>query len=356
MLGLFNKKDKSLLGIDISTSSIKLLELSRHGRNYKVEHYVSRHLPEGAVVEKNIVDVDVVGDEILKLATLAKTKTNLAAVAVSGSAVITKTVEMNAALTDVEMENQIAVEADQYIPYPLEEVAIDFERQRPSKKNEGMIDVLLAACKKENVESRTDALQIGGFEAAVVDIEAYAMERALQLLSSQMELSLDGIVAVMDIGATMTTVFIFKDGESIYTREQVFGGARHSLAIQSRYGLSPVEAEEALMSGELPESYEEEVLAPFREELVEQLSRSLQFFFSSSMYHDVDLIILAGGAASTEGLAEMIQEGLSTRTVVANPFAKMQVGNKVNKAQLKNDASGLMIACGLAMRGFHGKN
>lgn len=352
MLDLFKKKTKAVLGIDISSSSIKLLELSKNGNQYMVERYASRPLPEGAVVEKNISNLEAVGEEMEKLASLAKTTTTKAAVAVSGSAVITKTIEMNASLTDAEMENQITVEADQYIPYPLDEVAIDFERQRPSKKNEGMVEVLLAACKKENVDSRVEALEVGGFEAQYVDIEAYAMERAFKLLCEQMDLDNSGIVAILDIGAVMTTIYILKDGVSIYTREQVFGGARLSQSVQSHYGLTPAEAEKAIIANELPESYAAEVLDPFKEELAEQLSRSLQFFFSSSQYNDVDLIVLAGGVASTAGLAEMLKGALSTKTVVANPFAKMAVGSKVNKAQLKNDAASLMMACGLAMRGF----
>ncbi len=352
MLDLFKKKTKAVLGIDISSSSIKLLELSKNGNQYMVERYASRPLPEGAVVEKNISNLEAVGEEMEKLASLAKTTTTKAAVAVSGSAVITKTIEMNASLTDAEMENQITVEADQYIPYPLDEVAIDFERQRPSKKNEGMVEVLLAACKKENVDSRVEALEVGGFEAQYVDIEAYAMERAFKLLCEQMDLDNSGIVAILDIGAVMTTIYILKDGVSIYTREQVFGGARLSQSVQSHYGLTTAEAEKAIIANELPESYAAEVLDPFKEELAEQLSRSLQFFFSSSQYNDVDLIVLAGGVASTAGLAEMLKGALSTKTVVANPFAKMAVGSKVNKAQLKNDAASLMMACGLAMRGF----
>jgi type IV pilus assembly protein PilM len=300
LLSPFKKKSKNLLGIDISSSSIKLLELSKQGDKYRVERYATRPLPPGAVVEKNIANVEAVGEEIEKLATLVKTKTTGAAVAVSGSSVIAKTIELNASLTDLEMENQIIVEADQYIPYSLDEVAIDFERQLPSRKNEGMVEVLLAACKRENVELRVDALQMAGYEAMVVDIEAYAMERAFKLLSEQMDLSPEGIVAIMDIGATMTTIYILKDGNSIYTREQVFGGSRLSNAIPSRYGLSPTEAEAAIVSGELPQSYETDVLDPFKEELTEQLSRSLQFFFSSSQYNDVDLIVLAGGAAATK--------------------------------------------------------
>ena len=352
LLDFLKKKSTALLGIDISSSSIKLLELSRQGDKYKVENYATRPLPEGAVVEKNIGKLEAVGEELFKLASLVKTTSKLAAVAVSGSAVITKTIELNASLSDSEMDNQITVEADQYIPYPLDEVAIDFERQRPSRKNEGMVEVLLAACKKENVDMRVEALQIGGFEAKVVDIEAYAMERAFRLLCDQMDLDTNGLVAIMDIGATMTTMYILRNGDSIYMREQIFGGGRLSSSIQSRYGLSPAEAEAAIVSGELPDSYDAEVLQPFREEMIEQVSRSLQFFFSSSQYNDVDMIVLAGGAASTKGLAATMQEGLGTRTVVANPFAKMSIGNKVNKSQLKNDAASLLMACGLAMRGF----
>lgn len=352
MLELFRKKSKAVLGVDISSSSIKLLELGKNGDRFQVERYASRPLPEGAVIEKNIINLEAVGEEMDKLGALAKAQTLRAAVAVSGSAVITKTIELNASLSDAEMENQITVEADQYIPYPLEEVAIDFERQRPSRKNEGMVEVLLAACKKENVDSRVEALEMGGFEAVCVDIEAYAMERAFGLLCSQMGLDSKGIVAIMDIGATMTTIYIMRDGVSIYTREQVFGGARLSQAVQSHYGLSAAEAEKAIIAQELPDSYTSEVLEPFREELVEQLGRSLQFFFSSSQYNDVDLIVLAGGAASTAGLAEKVEEVLSTRTVVANPFARMTFSSKVNKAQLRNDAASLLLACGLALRGF----
>lgn len=352
MLKLFNKKNKAVLGIDISSNSIKLLELSKSGINYKVERYASRPLPEGAVVEKNISNLEAVGEEMEKLASLAKSSSSKAAVAVSGSAVITKTIELNAALSDNDMENQITLEADQYIPYPLEEVAIDFERRRASRKNEGMVEVLLAACKKENVEHRVDVLAAGGFEAQYVDIEAYAMERAFGLLCQQMGLERSGVVAILDIGASVTTIYVLRDGESIYTREQIFGGSRLSQAVQSHYGLSAAEAESAIIRNELPESYQSEVLAPFQVELAEQLSRALQFFFSSSQYNDIGLVVLAGGVAATPGLAAMLTESLGARTVVANPFAKMAIGSKVNKAQLKNDAASLMLACGLALRGF----
>ncbi len=351
-MSIFSKKNTALLGVDISSSSIKLLELSKSGSKYKVENYVNRPVPQNAVVEKNINDLEAVGDVMIKIAGVIKTKTKEAAVAVAGSAVITKTIEMNASLTDTEMENQIAVEADQYIPYPLDEVAIDFSRQGPSTKNDEMVQVLLAACKKENVDLRVAALEVGGFTARVVDIEAYAMERAYRLLEAQMNLPKSKLVAIIDIGATMTTLYILNDGVSIYTREQIFGGAQLNSEVQMRYGLQAGEAETAIKEGSLPEGFEEDILHPFREEITEQISRALQFFFSSSQYNDVDLIVLAGGTAATDGLASQVEETLSCKTVVANPFAKMSFGAKVNKTLLRSEAPSLLMACGLAARGF----
>lgn len=352
MLSFLAKKNNGLLGIDISSSSIKLLELSKSGSKYKVENYASRPLPDGAVVEKNIANLDAVGETMLKLAALVETTTSKAAIAVSGSAVITKSIEMNGSMSDTEMETQIALEADQYIPYPLEEVLIDYERQGISEKDPEMVEVLLAACKRENVDARVAGLEIGGFDAKVVDIEAYAMERAFGLMCEQMDLDKEGLAAIIDIGATMTTMYILRDGVSIYTREQVFGGSRLSSDIQARYGLSPADAEKALLNEDLPEGYEEDVLKPFIHEMSEQIGRTLQFFFSSSQYNDVDLLVLAGGTAVTKGLAEIVQEDLSTSTIVANPFAKMNVSKKINAKLLHNDASSLMLACGLAIRGF----
>jgi type IV pilus assembly protein PilM len=353
VLGLFGKKSTALLGVDISSTSVKLLELSKTGNRYKVESYAVEPLPPNSVVEKNINDAQAVGEVLARVVSKSRTATKAAAVAVAGSAVITKTIQMAAGMSDAEMESQISVEADQYIPYPLDEVAIDFEVEGPSDQNPDQVDVLLAACRRENVELREDSLQIGGLTAKVVDVEAYAMERAFTLLESQLET--DGeeqTVAVVDIGATMTTLSVLVDGKTIYTREQLFGGKQLTEEIQRRYGLSQEEAGLAKKQGGLPDDYEAEVLGPFKEAVVQQVARSLQFFFSSSQYNEVDYVVLAGGAASIAGIAEMVQEKVSTKTLVANPFADMALSSKVNASALSNDAPSLMIACGLAMRSF----
>ena len=345
-----------MLGLDISSTSVKLLELSRSGGNYKVESYGVEPLPDNAVVEKNISDVEGVGEAIARLTDRCKTKVKFAAVAVAGSAVITKTIEMGADLSEDELENQIEVEADQYIPYPLDEVALDFEVQGPSPRSEDQVEVLLAACRRENVEMREAALELGGLKAKVVDIEAHCMQRAFELVRADFieEGAEEGdqIIAIIDIGATMTTLSVITGVGAPYTREQLFGGKQLTEEIQRRYSLSVEEAGLAKKQGGLPDDYETEVLVPFKEAVIQQVTRSLQFFYSSSAYDDVDHIILAGGTSSIEGLADMVAAKLGTPCSIANPFAKMSLASKVSQENLHNDAPALMIACGLALRSF----
>ncbi len=353
LAGLLKKKNKTLLGVDISSTSVKLLELSHNNGRYQVESYASEPLPANAVVEQSIGDEEAVGTVIKKALGKARSGSKRAAIAVAGSAVITKNIEMSDDLTDDEMDYQIRIEADQYIPYPLEEVALDWEIQGPSELA-GNVNVLLAACRLENVELRKDALEIGGLETGIVDIEAFCTERAYELIQTQLDDDADEVetVAVLDIGATMTTLSVLHQGKTIYTREQLFGGKQLTEEIMRRYGLSEEEALRAKLDGGLPDDYESEVLDPFRDSVVQQVSRSLQFFYSSSQYNDVDYIILAGGTSSIIGLDQLTQEKLGISAIVANPFVNMTLAQKVNASLLNNDAPSLMIACGLAMRSF----
>ncbi len=352
ILSFLDKKARPVIGLDISSTSVKLLELSRHGDRYRVETYAVKPLPPNAVVEKNINDQEAVAEVIRSMVKQSKTRLKYAAVAVAGSAVITKMIDLPAGLSDDAMETQISLEADQYIPFPLEEVAIDFEVQGISPRNPEQVEVLLAACRRENVEMRAGVLQLSDLIPEKVDIEAYSMERAFELISEQLEDQDGQVVAIIDIGATMTTLSVLVDGKTVYTREQLFGGKQLTEEIQRRYGLSREEAGLAKKQGGLPDDYESEVLSPFKEAVVQQVTRSLQFFFSASQYNDVDYIILAGGVASLEGLVGLIEEKLGTQTVVANPFARMSVSSRVNAVSLANDAPSLMIVTGLAMRSF----
>ena len=352
-MAFFSRKKPPLLGLDISSTAVKLLELSRSGNRYRVESYAVEPLPPNSVVEKNIADVEAVGDSIRRAVKRSGTRTRDTAVAVAGSAVITKVITMTASLSEEEMESQIELEADQYIPYPLEEVNLDFEVLGPSEKSPDTVDVLLAASRTENVDMRVAALEIGGLTARIVDVEAYAMENAFQLAAEQLpDGGQDQTIAVLDVGATMTTLNVLHDLKIIYTREQVFGGRQLTEEIMRRYGLSYEEAGMAKRQGGLPDNYGPEVLEPFKEAMTQQVSRSLQFFFSSSQHNSVDRVCLAGGSASIQGVDELIESRLGVEASIVNPFANMSLSSRVKPQTLSNDAPALMIACGLSLRSF----
>ncbi len=355
MLPFLGKRAQKLLGIDISTTAVKLLELSRSGDQYRIESYGVEPLPPNAVVEKNINDVEAVGDVVARLVARTRPGIKSAAVAVSGAAVITKTIEMDANLNDDEREMQLRVEADQHIPFPLDEVRMDFQVLGEVEDNPNRVEVLLVASRTENVELRTDALEIGGLKPTVVDIEAYAMERAFQLVINDLP-NADEIetVAIFDVGATMSTLNVLHQGRMVYNRDQAFGGKQLTEEIQRRYGISMEEAGLAKKTGELPDDYESEVLQPFKEATVQQANRSLQFFFGSTQFNEVDHVLLAGGTSSIPGLVDMVQEKVGANCSVANPFSDMTLSNKVSTSAIANDAPALMIACGLAMREWRG--
>lgn len=353
MVSLFRRANAPLLGIDISSTSVKLLELSRSGNRYRVESYAVEPLPPNSVVEKNITDAELVGEAIRRAVAKSGTKTRLAACAVAGSAVITKVITMPANLSEDDMESQIQIEADQYIPYPLEEISLDFQVLQSSEVEPDKVDVMLAASRSDNVDIRVAALGVGGLQAKVVDVEAFALENAMSLLQDANELIADShVVAVMDVGATTSTLSVLEDSKIIYTREQTFGGRQLTDEIQRRYGLSYEEAGLAKRQGGLPDNYEPEVLRPFMESMAQEVNRALQFFYSSSQVGAVDHVVIAGGCASIEGIDKLIQSKIDTSVTIANPFKNMTVSSRVKVDALANDAPALMIACGLALRSF----
>ncbi len=350
---LFKKKSAPLLGIDISATAIKLLELSRSGSKYRVESYSVEPLPANSVVDKNISDAAAVGEAIGRAVKKSGSRTKDAAVAVAGSAVITKIITMPANLSDADMENQIKLEADQYIPFPLEEVNLDFEVLGPAANNPEQVDVLLAASRSENVDIRVAALDVGGLKAKVVDVEAFALENTVAMMARELFGTGEGLtIAIADVGSAVTTFSVLENLKIIYSREQNFGGAQLTEEIQRRYGMSYEEAGRAKKQGGLPDNYEPEVLQPFMQSMAQQISRAQQFFFSSSQIATIDHLILAGGCASIPGIAELVQSAVGVPTIVANPFGNMSVASKIPAQSLSNDAPALMVACGLALRSF----
>lgn len=352
MLRLYRKPNKGLIGVDISSTSVKLLELSvKSGNRYWVESYALVPLPEGSVVEKNILNPEAVGDALERALNLANTQSTAVALAIPTSMVITKTIEMDADMTDDEREVQIRMDAEQYIPFPLDEASLDFEVLRERLANPNRVNVLLVATRLENVEARSEVLELAGLTPKTADVESFAIENAYQVFSDTLPMGVN-TVGILDIGHTMTTLSVMQNNKVIYTREQVFGGKQLTQEIQNRYGLSFEEAGRAKKSRSLPDDYDVEVLEPYLEAVVQQAARSLQFFFSSSQFNEIDHILLAGGNANIPGLAKLLQQKLGYRVTIANPFLQMGFSPQIDIKKIENDASSLMVACGLALRSF----
>jgi len=352
-MSFFTRSNPNVLGIDISTSAVKLIELSKHGSRYRVEGYAVAALPENAVIDNNFADLDAIGQAVRTVVERSGTKLKQAALAVSGAAVITKIVSIPAPDNDDELEAQVELIADQYIPYSMDEVNLDFSIIGVNEKNAGMVDIQLAASRRENIDDRVAVLDLAGLKTKIVDVEAYALEKAYGLLQGGMpDYGPEATVAIADTGSTVTTLNVIHRGKVIYSREQGFGGKQLTEEIQRRYGLSYEEAGMAKKHGGLPDSYITEVLDPFKDVMSQQIGRSLQFFFSSSSQHSVDQIVLSGGTSSLPGIDALLEEKLGTPAIVANPFSNMTLAGKIKAQALSNDAPAMMIATGLALRSF----
>ncbi len=355
MLGkLFGQSKQSLIGIDVSSSACKVLELSKADDHIRVERYAVEPLPQNSVVEHAITEVEQVAQAVERAVKRSGTRCRHAAVAVAGAHVITKTIKMPANLSDTELQTQIEMEADHYIPYPLDEVNMDYQVLGASEDNADEMEVLMAACRKEIVDDYVAVIQGPGLTPAVVDIETYAMENAYSLIAEHMPGGgMEKTVAILDIGATTTNINVIHNNHSVYSRDHTFGGRQLTEEIQRRYGLSYEEAGLAKKQGGLPDNYQTDVLRPFMEAMCQETMRALQFFYSSSPFNSVDQLLLAGGCAQIPGIDEMVAARIGVPAMVANPFASMSLASRIKPQMLASDAPSLMISCGLAMRGFN---
>jgi type IV pilus assembly protein PilM len=351
---LFKPKAPPLFGLDISSSSVKMLEIVDAGRgSYRVERYAIEPLARDSVVDGNIQNLEAVADSVKRAHKRLGTRTKHVAMAVPTGAVITKRIVVPAALREDELEVQVESEANQYIPFALEEVNLDFQVIGPSATTPDEQEVLIAATRKEKVEDRVAVAESAGLKAFVMDVESFAQQAALSLVVQALpNAGKDQNIAVVDVGANVMNVTVLRNDLSVYTREQAFGGNQLTQEIVSRYGMSPEEAETAKRSGGLPDDFEPEVLKPFMENLSTEVQRALQFFFTSTQYHSVDHILLAGGSAVIPGLDEVVHSRAQVPASVANPFALMQTSPRIQLKRLVVDAPSLIVACGLAMRRF----
>lgn len=350
---LWRKKTTMMVGIDIGSHTVKAVLLSQGSDGYIIEDFAIEPMTRGAVVDREIQDIEAVGHVLAKIRQKISMKAKEAVAAVSGQTVISKIIYMDVALSEDELASQIEIEADSLIPYPLNEVSLDFELLDVNQSDQSKVNVLLSAARTESIEARVAALELGGFHAKVIDVESYAVSRSHDLCLSQLpEDAANKTVAIVDIGAIMTLFTATKAGKQIYSRDQIFGGEQYTRSIVSYYNKSFEEAEEAKITHDLPPNYVFEVLAPFQTILIQQIRRAIQMFLTSSGADKVDYLLVSGGTASIEGLEKLLTDELGIHTIIANPFNSMEIGKTINADKLAKIAPQLMVATGLALRSF----
>jgi len=353
-LSIFNPKARSLIGLDISSSSVKLVELASDGKNgYRVERYTIEVLPRDAVADGNIVNLEGAAETVRRAWKKLATSTRNVAIALPASHVITKKIIVAAGQREEELEVQVESEANQYIPFALEEVNLDFQVVGAAPSSPDEIEVLIAASRKEKVEDRVAVAESAGLKPVVMDVESYAVLSAFELIEKQLPDGGKGqIIALVDVGANVMNLTVLRNGQQLYVREQAFGGNQLTQDIARLFGMTFEEAEAEKRRNNLPDNYEAELLQPFVESMALEVSRALQFFFTSTQFNQVNHIVLAGGCAVLPGADEVVASRTQINTVIANPFADMVLSDRVRAKSLLADASSLMAACGLAMRRF----
>src|SRR5450830_717203 len=350
---LFGRQVAPLLGIDISSSSVKLVELGREkSGEYVLERCMMEPLDKGWIIDGNIEKFDEVAEAVKRLVKRCGSRTKNVAMALPASAVITKRIVLPGGLSDQELEVQVESEANQYIPFSLDEVSLDFCVIGPSLSSQGDVDVLIAASRKEKVQDRQGLAEAAGLKPQVLDIESFAARLSAGRLIETLPNGKDAMVALLKIGGVGSSMQVMRNDEVVYERDQAFGGAQLTQLIVRQYGFSVEEAELKKRSGELPDDYASSVLRPFVESVAQEIGRALQFFFTSTPFNRVDHILLAGGSAALPGLAEAVTQQTSFACSLVNPFEGMQIQDSVRLKKMAREAPAYLTACGLAMRRF----
>jgi type IV pilus assembly protein PilM len=347
VVSLFGTKNAGWIGVDIGSSAVKLAVVNSAGKGVELTAYAIVSLPATAVVDGNVQEPEVVAEAIERGLKISGAKSKLAITSVPSSAVITKDLQISDAFVGMELEEQVRVGADQFVPYALDEVALDFQVVGPVQGNNALNEILLVACRRDDVANREDALDSAGLKCEVVDVDTYVIERVLPWLEQD---AASGTVGVVDLGASTLTLNVLREGKVIYNREQAFGGNELSGTIQQQYGIEVAEVEKQLRMREISDEIEEMLVQPFATAVAQQVSRALQFYYSSGSRNQLDRVYLCGGVAGIEDLDSIVGGEIGVETLVANPCASMTVASKINPVKLEVDAPTLVKAVGMALR------
>lgn len=351
MINWLGPRHRRILGVDICSTTVKIIEMDCVGEQITINSYGSAMLPVGAMEGGSIKEVDTVAETIRLIVKRDKISCKKAVLAVPDSLMISRLIQVNEGMREDEIEEVVIMEADKYFPYPIDEINIDFDIQGTSTKNSAMLDVMIVASRAEHVANRVEAVTKAGLIADAVDIESFAIERAVKILKPDLPNEGDNkVIAVIDIGSAYTHFFIMHNMKMVFTREEEFGAKQLVQSAMQRYSMTEEDVEQAIKDNSLPDDFEPEILQPFKELILLHIKRGLQFFFSSSQYSKIDKIILAGGVANIEKIEELVEDNISVPCMAANPFRRVSVPRESVLEAINKEAPSLLVACGLALR------
>lgn len=350
-MNLFSPKAQQMIGLDIGTRFVKAVVLEKSADKFTLQAYACEPITGNAFAEREIKDFEAVSHALKKVKLALKSKSKLVAIAVSGSTVLNKIVYMDPGQSDHELESQIELEADSLIPYPLDEVYIDFEELSDSENEikNNKVEVLLSAVHKDLVDRRNTLLGEVGYETKIVDVENYALGSAVAEFQSSEP---DETICCINIGATQLQLCTVKNGRVIYTKDHSFGMDVLIKDLSMLYSQERSQIEQQLNEDTLPETWKQDSYPMFLANLQQHINRAIQVYISATSAVRPTSILICGGGGHLSSLTEDLSADLGIEVSAFNPFANMSINEKISKAALDLVTPQLVIAAGLANRSF----
>ena len=344
------RRTQSLVGLDIGSSAVKAVELKPAGRAYRVVAWGSEPLPPDSIVDGAIIDGAAVADAVRRLFESRAIRTRDVAASLSGNAVIVKKITL-AAMTDAELADSIYWEAEQYIPFDIQDVNLDYQVVQPAEKgSNGSIDVLLVAAKKEKIADYTGVIAQAGRAAVVVDVDAFALQNAYE---ANYGVEPGAIVVLLNAGAGATNINIMSGDQSVFTRDVSIGGNAYTEALQRELNL-PYDSADQLKRGLTVDgvTFDEArpVLRAVSENVMLEIQKTFDFFKATAASDRIDRIVVSGGGSRAEGFTEMLAERFEAPVEPFDPFRKIAFDAKKLGCDPADVGPTAAVAVGLALR------
>lgn len=341
-------RSKEIVGIDIGSSSVKLVQLSEQKGSYQLRNVGILPLPSEAIVDNSLMDTTSIVETIRDLMKSLGSRAQEAVCSISGNSVIIRKISLPA-MTPEELEDQIAWEAEQYIPFDINDVNLDFEILDTDLSASGKMTVLLVASKKEIINEYVSVFNEAGLKLVVVDVDSFAVQNIFEMNYSPPE---NEVIALVNIGASIMNMNVVKGGVSLFTRDVQMGGNLYTEEIQRQFSFSSKDAEKCKVTGECPDKEKlKDTISRVNDTLSLEINRSLDFYNSTAEDLKIGKMYLSGGGSKTSMLSESLSQRLGLPVELLNPLQKISFSEKeFDPEYLQEIAPLIAVAAGLAMR------